>query len=220
MKNHFIQAQDDLKSMLSKAAAKVEEITHRAMKSVENLDIKIAQEIVEGDHEVDSNEVKIEEECLKILALHQPVASDLRTVITVLKVNIEIERIGDLAVSIAKRVLDMQRFQKDVTEKFEFGNMSKEVFLMLKKVLDSMMYQDVVAAAEVIKNDDIVDSMHHDNYLIAVNKIFKYPNLASYYLDCLTISRSLERIADCATNIAEDVIYMENGFIVRHQPEK
>jgi len=217
MKNHFIQAQDELKSMFSKAAAKVEEITHRAMKSVESLDVKTAQEIVDGDREVDENEVKIEEECLKILALYQPVASDLRTVITILKVNVEIERIGDLAVSIAKRTLDMQQFQKEITEKFYFDNMSKEVFLMLKKALDSMMYQDIVLAAEVIKNDDIVDSMHHDNYLIAVKKIFDYPKLASYYLDCLTISRSLERIADCTTNIAEDVIYMENGQIVRHQ---
>lgn len=216
MKAHFIQALEDLKNMLAEIAAKAEHAVHAAIEAVETDSQNLAARIIENDSEIDIAEIKIEEECLKILALYQPVASDLRQVITILKVNSELERVGDSAVNIADRVADMALYRKKNIEKLDFKRMVCEACSMLKKSLDSLAYHDANMAAAVIKADDSVDKIHRENYGIVRNFILKYPNESQYYMDCLTVSRCLERIADIATNIAEDVIYLESGNIVRH----
>ena len=213
---HFIHAIDNLKLMIAQITAKVEHSVHLAVNAVKERSVTIARNVIINDAEVNNMEIKIEEECLKILALYQPVAGDLRQVITILKINNEIERIGDLAVNIAERVPDMATYNLDKIENFEFDDMVDKVTEMLRKSLDSMTYYDVITAAEVIRLDDGVDEIHRDNYRKTREMILKHSQAADYYLDCLTVSRCLERIADSATNIAEDMIYLESGKIVRH----
>ncbi len=219
MNAHFIQALNDLKNMLSEVAAQAEQSVHLAVGAVEMNAPESALNVICNDSNIDDAEIRIEEECLKILALYQPVASDLRQVITILKVNNEIERVGDLAVNIAERVSDMAFYQERNIEKFEFHDMVSEACGMLKKSLDALAYHDLTAAAAVIGEDDAVDLLHRENYARVRNMILKHPGEAQYYMDCLTVSRCLERIADIATNIAEDVIYLESGRIVRHLHE-
>jgi len=219
MKAHFIQAMEDLKNMLAELAAKAENSVNSAVNAVEMNSPESAFMVLNNDREIDDAEIRIEEECLKILALYQPVASDLRQVITIFKVNNEIERVGDLAVNIAERSGDMAFYQERVIEKIDFHDMVSTACEMLKKALDSLAYHDVVMAAGVIKLDDKVDISHRENYRKVRELVLAHPNEAQYYLDCLTVSRCLERIADIATNIAEDVIYLESGRIVRHSHE-
>jgi len=216
MKTHFIQALEDLKNMLAEIALKAEAAVKKSIVAVEHGACADARQIVWDDSWIDAQEIRIEEECLKILALHQPVASDLRQVITILKVNNEIERIGDLAVNIADRVEDISLYMDGEMEKISFHKMSSLACEMLKNALDSLAYHDADMAAQVIQADDAVDELHKANYPIVRNSIIAHPQQAQYYMDCITISRCLERIADIATNIAEDVIYLESGHIVRH----
>ncbi len=219
MTAHFISALENLKKMLSLVAAKAEQAVHSAAESVRSNSAESALLVVLNDSEIDDSEIAIEEECLKVLALYQPVASDLRQVITILKVNNEIERVGDLAVNIAERVPDMAFYQEKNVEKVDFHDMVSKACGMLKQSLDSLAYHDSVKAAAVIEADDAVDTIHRGNYGKVREMILKHPQEAQYYMDCLTVSRCLERIADIATNIAEDVIYLETGRIVRHRHE-
>ncbi len=216
MKEHFLKALANLKSMITEIAVQAEHAVYQAIKAVENNNIAEAGKVIANDAVINDCEIRIEEECLKILALYQPVAGDLRQVITFLKVNNEIERVGDLAVNIAERTSGMAAYRNCNIEKFDFSDMVDKACGMLKKSLDSLAYHDVIVAAEVIGLDDEVDQIHHDNYGKVEAMILKHPQEAGYYMSCLTISRCLERIADIATNICEDVIYLEHGKIVRH----
>lgn len=219
MQIHFLQALDTLKTMLSQNAAYAEQAVHSAVNAVEHTSCESAFLVVHNDQRIDDMEIRIEEECLKILALYQPVASDLRQVVTILKVNNELERVGDLAVNIAERVEDILFYHEKPIEKMDFRDMVSQACGMLKKALDSLAYHDVALADEVIRSDDAVDLLHRNNYKTVRVCILQYPDEAQYYMDCLTVSRCLERIADIATNIAEDVIYLESGRIVRHRHE-
>jgi len=216
---HFISEIDNLTMLLLEVTSKAEHAVHLAIQATLSHDVPLAQKVIDSDDEIDVAEIRIEEECLKILALYQPVAGDLRKVITILKVNNEIERVGDLAVNIAERVFDMASYGENMAAKLDFEEMTSKACGMLKKSIDSLTYRDVDIAAEVISLDDEVDKLHHDAYLFVREKMLEHPNQSGYYLDCLTISRCLERIADTATNISEDVIYMERGIIVRHLHE-
>lgn len=217
MKAHFIQALSTLKEMIAEIAAKTEQAVLLAVDAVDSYNVSAAAQVIANDAEIDEAEIKIEEECLKILALHQPVAGDLRQVVAILKVNNEIERVGDLAVNIAERVADMALYREREIEKIDFRDMVSKARNMLKQALDAMIYHDVAIAMKVIQSDDEVDDIHRGNYGKTREMILRYPNEAQYYMDCLTVSRCLERIADSATNICEDVIYQEKGQIVRHQ---
>lgn len=216
MKGHFNNALDNLKSMLGTMSAHAEEAVILSGKAVAETSLNHAAQVISGDEKIDTMEIQIEEECLKILALHQPVASDLRQVITILKVNNELERVGDLAVNMAERVSNLESFKAQNIEKIDFCDMLHLACGMLKDALDSLVYHDIELAQAVIERDEKVDQIHHDNYGVVRTLILKYPQYAQYYLNGLTISRCLERIADIATNIAEDVIYLESGKIVRH----
>jgi phosphate transport system protein len=162
--------------------------------------------------------VDVEEECLKILALYQPVASDLRYIIAVLKINQDLERIGDLAVHIAERALFLCR-QPRITIPVRLEQMADKTENLLKKVLDAFVNLDEAAAREVCAADNEVDNMNQEIFQQVKEAIMKNPQLFESLLQIMHISRHLERIADHATNIAEDLIYLIEGRIVRHAPE-
>lgn len=216
MKEHFIRALNGLKSMLLNLASSSEEALKLSIEAVDTHNNALAQKVIDNDELLDMEEIKIEEECLKILALYQVVATDLREVVTILKVNNELERVGDLAVNIAEIVHDISKFEDSEIEKIDFSSMVTKVRYMLQKSIDSMTYHDGEEAKTILKYDDEVDAIHYANRELIQNLILKHPDKSTYYLHCLTISRCLERIGDIATNICEDVIYLEYGKIVRH----
>lgn len=212
----YLQRQiDDLKKRILSLSAVVEESFHEAIHSLEQMDTELAQSVIVRDAEVNEMEVDLEEECLKVLALHQPVAIDLRFIVAVLKINNDLERISDLSVNIAQRTQGLGSF-KPIPVPFALFDMAAKVESMLKKSLDSLVNLDSNLAREVCYLDDEVDAMHKDNYDLVKNQIRQYPEQLDPLIEYLSISRHLERIADLTTNIAEDVLYMVEGEIIRH----
>ena len=207
-----------LKEKIIYMGTEVEDRVYRATLSLINRNDKMAEAVLAGDQEIDLLEVTIEEDCLKLLALHQPVANDLRFIISVLKINSDLERVGDLAVGIAERSLYLID-QPAITIPFDMSAMMNTVESMLTRSIEALVNQDVQKAYRVRAEDDRVDTMNREMYALVTTEIPKYPECINILLQNLSISRHLERIADHASNIAEDVIYMVNAEIVRHSPE-
>jgi len=215
MTRHFQKELMKIKKMVLSLGAAVEERVQMAKAAIDDRDAQLARKIIKQDFEIDEMEVEVEEECLKILALHQPVAVDLRFLIAVIKINNDLERIGDQAVNIAERVVSITK--QDPTDfVFDYSSMAEKAQIMLKMSLDALVNMDVDLALKVCLLDDEVD----DIKVIAYNKIkaamAQNPDNLGYYINLLLISRHLERLADHTTNIAEEVIYMIEGEIVRH----
>ncbi len=215
MARHFQKELEKVKKMILSLGAMVEERVRQSWKAIETLDPEIAQQIIRTDHEIDEMEVEIEEECLKIMALHQPVAIDLRFLIAVIKINNDLERIADEAVNIAERVatLDKHRTPKFF---FDYEPMAATTEEMLKLSLDALVNMDVDIAFKVVTMDDEVDDIHRQAYGLIRDEMKGHPEQIIFLMNFYLISRHLERIADHATNIAEEVIYLIEGEIVRH----
>lgn len=212
----FLQKEfDKLKKTMLTLCALVEEDVQKAAKSVAERDASLAGQVIRQDVTVDQMEVEVEEECLKILALHQPVAADLRFVIAVLKLNNDLERIGDMAVNIAEQAQALAG-QAPIEIPFDLTGMVKKAQAMLRKSLDALINRDEVLAREVLAADDEVDAIHRQMYGLVGKQVQAKPERTEALLRLLSVSRSVERIADNATNIAEDVIYLVQGQIVRH----
>ncbi len=206
---------DKLKSKILNVCSQVEQNVEKAVTSVSKGDIKLAQDVIESDEQIDQKEIEVEEECLKILALHQPVAIDLRYVIAILKINNDLERIGDLAVNIAEQSIAIHEV-KTFEIPIDFKDMVNKVQKMLTGSLDAMVNVDEEKAQEVLDSDDEVDKIHLKNYKLVSEKVMEQPGQATLMMRVTSVSRNLERIADYATNIAEDVMYMIRGKIIRH----
>jgi phosphate transport system protein len=215
MTQHMQRELDNLKKMILALSAVAEESVQKAARSLETLDVPLAEEVIGSDDLVDQMEVDLEEECLKVLALHQPVAIDLRFIIAVLKINNDLERIADLAVNIAERTVGLSGMSR-VEIPFDFAGMARRAETMLNMSLDALVQLDTGIAHQVIALDDEVDAMHSANYGLIKAQILARPETLDALIQHLSLSRHLERIADLATNIAEDVIYMIDGVIVRH----
>jgi phosphate transport system protein len=216
---HYWQREiENLKKLVLSLGAIVEEQIQRAMLALERRDTELATEVAARDREVDALEIVIEEECLKILALYQPVANELRFVISVLKMNIDLERIGDLASNIAKRARYLSRKEKiDMIKDFDI--IAGKVQDMVKKSLDALVNSDEKLAREVIAADDEVDRLTKQILKLTITAIEKDPLRTKDYFSVRSISKNLERMADSATNIAEDVVYLCSGEIIRHAEE-
>lgn len=212
---HFFRELDQIKRSLLSLCAIVEEQVRDAVRALLQRDEELAGRVEYRDKDVDGREIEIEEECLKILALYQPVAVDLRLLVAALKINNDLERIGDLAVNIARKgraLADVPAF----TIPFDLGGMSEKVEAMLHDSLDALVNLDANLANDVCSRDDAVDAMKREIRVGAEEMIRKNPDDTPPLMRVMAAARNLERIADCATNIAEDVIYMIEGKIVRH----
>ena len=213
---HMIKEIETLKKLILEMGAKVEKNLHDAVAAVESMEVRAAERLIQSDEEVDKMEIDIEEECLKCLALHQPVAGDLRLVISILKINNELERINDVSVNIAERVVDLAGLPR-IKVPFDLGTMAEKVQWMLSKSLDSLINTDVAQVKSVIQRDDEIDARHRSVYHVIRDEIQKHPEHIDVLIQFPSLSRYLERVADLACNIAEDVIYMVEGDIVRHE---
>jgi phosphate transport system protein len=216
MTKHFQNEIQRLKKKILHLAAMVEENLQIAVTSVMDHDLELARKVIDSEPLVDAQEVEVEEECLKILALHQPVAADLRYIIAVLKINNDLERIADLAVNIAERCTILAG-HSTVAAPFDLDEMLAMTLKMVRNSVDALVLSDTQKANHVCVSDDEIDERHELAFRVVQDKIKSNPDAAEYYVSLLSVSTYLERIADHSTNIAEDVIYMIEGEIVRHQ---
>jgi phosphate transport system protein len=216
---HLQREIENLKKEILTLGALVEQTVRNATLALETRDEVLARNVIEKDTRTDQKEVEVEESCLKILALYQPVAIDLRFIIAVLKINNDLERVGDLAVNIAERAAFLAT-QPRVSVSLDFAGMANKAQLMLKESLDALVNMSADLARQVCASDDEIDTMNRQMYLTVQDGIRQHPEQLESLIHLLSASRHLERIADHATNIAEDVIYMIEGEIVRHKAEE
>jgi len=216
MSKHLQRDLDHLNTELLKISSMVEEMIDKATQALIERRHELADEVVGSDEYVDQLEVHVEEDCLKMLALHQPVAVDLRRIATVMKVNNDLERIADLAVSIAQRAKAMDEFPA-----FPIPDQLPSIVAlstqMVRGAMDAFVNMDVGSARRIMALDATVDQLNRDIIVELQITMQKKPQLVAAALHCFSAVRHVERIADHATNIAEDVVYLVEGDIVRHR---
>lgn len=206
---------ESLKQKILFVGTLVEEAIAKAVTALVKRDRTLAAAVIAADDEIDRMEVDVEEEVIRILAIYQPVAADLRFVVAVLKINNDLERMGDLAQNIAKRVVFITNCKR-IDLPTDFHPMATNVQRMVKQSLDALVNADAGLARQVIDADDEVDGMRGTIQDQIEKEIAQRPDQTECLMRLLSVSRHLERLADMATNIAEDVIYMVEGSIVRH----
>lgn len=218
MSEHLQKEMTGLKERVLRLCASVEHQLARAVAALRERDTELARGVIAADPEIDRMEVLLEEDALEILALQQPVAIDLRVIVASIKINADLERIGDLAVNIAERA-EYLASRGAVADGLDFATMSEQVMTMLRGALDAFVRMDVDAARRVCAADDEVDAMNRAMYDTVKAAIERGSSEANALVHLLSVSRHLERIADHATNIAEEVIHVATGEIVRHKAE-
>jgi phosphate transport system protein len=217
MSKHLERDLDNLQRDLITLAASVEEAILKAATALKERQPALAQEVIDGDNAIDQEENLIEEECLKMLALHQPVAVDLRRITAALKINAELERMGDLAEDIAERALQLARLPPvEVPDKLQ--RMTDLAGSMVRQSLDAFVNLDAHLARLVCRLDDEVDRYNNEIIEELIQIMRSAPAMVEPCLSLFSATRHVERIADHATNIAEDVVYLVEGEIIRHRP--
>jgi len=212
---HFLREMDRLNGRLIGIGNKIETQVSMAFHAIIQLDEAAARRVIKGDVEIDNIEIQMEEECLKLLALYQPVASDLRFIVSVLKINTDLERIGDHAKNIAEIAIKLSAEPAmEIPESMHA--IYKQARLMLRKTLLAFVEADYELAAKVLEMDDEVDKMCSAELPRQIELIQERPEDAGQRLMLLSVCRQLERIGDHASNIAEDVVYLLSGDIIRH----
>jgi len=216
MSKHLDRELDALRSDLITQFGLVEQMIHTAVRALSERRAILCDDVISQDATVDANDIRFEEECLKLLALHQPVASNMRWLFTVVKVNNELERMADLACNIAERARSLEQYPIFPVPE-ELDQMAAGATQMVKQALDSFIEGDVEKSREVIAADDEVDRMNRVVIDLLHEKMRENPDFIAPAVHCFSASRHLERIADLAVNISEEVIYLVLGDIVRHK---
>jgi phosphate transport system protein len=217
MSKHLERDLESLQRDILAQAASVEEAIHKAIRALQERDVDLAQSVIDGDTEIDEKENHVEEECLKMLALHQPVAVDLRRIAAAMFINLDLERMADLAEDIAERALALSRLPRiPIPEKLQ--RMTDLTTSMVRQSLDAFVTIDVKLARLVYRLDDEVDRYNDAIIEELIVLMQGSAEMVQPGLSLFSATRHLERIADHATNIAEEVIYLVEGEIVRHRP--
>jgi len=216
MSKHLKRDLELLEKSVLLLAGQVEESFRRSVTALVDRRKELAERVIAGDREIDLREVEIEEDCLKALALHQPVATDLRFIAACLKIDSDLERIGDLATNIAERSIAFQLLGS-VDVPAGFREMADAVARMLRRSIDAFVQGDATLARRICEDDDLVDEMNRRMINEILSQMHQDHRAVEPLLHLFSISKYIERIADHATNIAEDVIYLVEGDIVRHK---
>ena len=216
MSIHLIRDLDHLHRMILTMCASVEELIHSAVEALHKPNYDRARQVMAMDDGIDRMDVEIEEECLKLLALHQPVAIDLRRITTVLKIGGELERVADLGVSIAERASGIASCG-EITVPDNLKDMSRQSLDMLHRSIDAYVHLDVRTAREGCAQDESIDNLNREIIEELTRLMQRQPASVEAALHLFSASRQIERIADHATNIAEDVVYLVQGEIIRHR---
>jgi phosphate transport system protein len=215
MRTRFQQGLDELRSRLLRMGGLAEQAVDRASQAYIDRDLSRCQMVLEGETQINITEREIDELAFDLLAMQQPMAVDLRFILAVTKINSDLERVGDQAVNIAERVMDLVEIPK-ADLPVDIPRMSAAVAAMVRRALESFIEGKAELAQAVLEMDNVVDRMKDEAFIILVKAMNEQPNITRQALDALLIARNLERVADHATNIAEDVIFWVRGADVRH----
>ncbi|MGA2232834.1 MAG: phosphate signaling complex protein PhoU [Tepidisphaeraceae bacterium] len=215
MSVHLSQLLDDLKARVARMSTLVYQLVETSVESLLQVDARLAQQAIAQDDRIDAEEVEVERSCIDLLALQQPAAGDLRLVTTTIKVNSDFERIADCAVNVAQRIPPLSRLQ-NYEPPTDLRLMSNSVLATLRDTIKAFNLQDEALARQVLRSDDVVDALYHQIVQDNVNLMEQNGQDANTDVSNIMIAKNLERIADHCTNIAEDVIYVHTGRIIRH----
>ena len=216
MTRHFLRAIEDLNKDVLLMGGTVEATVSRAVRAFLDRNVHEAQLVIEGDRDINLQELRIDEECLKMLALYQPTARDLRFVTGTMKIINDLERVADLAVNVAERAIVLAELPPRETPS-AFVEMADRARTMLTASLDGLVRRDTARAMEVLRMDEPVDALLRSMFDELEADMAKHPENLRADLQILSASKNIERIADHASNVAEDVVYMVEGNIIRHR---
>jgi len=216
MRQHFQDELTTLRQNLLDIAQLVEDSITNALISFQEKKTDLANQVIEEDNKINDEEVRFEEECLKILALYQPVAIDLRVIVAYLKINNDLEKVGDLSANIAAKAHFLSRNDLKNSIDIDFNLMGNRTKKLFKDSLDCLVHLNTDIARKVIASDDEIDDMKRSYSRTITEAMKKSPDDIEILLRYLSVVRALERIADMAVNLAEDVIYVVEGDIIRH----
>ncbi len=215
MRTRFQQGLDELRQKLLRMGGLAEQAVDRACQAYLDRDLNRCQMVLEGETQINISEREIDEKAFDLLAMQQPMAVDLRFILAVTKINADLERVGDQAVNIAERVMDMVSLPA-VDLPVDIARMSAAVSAMVRRALESFIEAKAELAQAVLEMDNVVDRMRDEAFIVLVKTMNERPETTRQALDALLVARNLERVADHATNIAEDVIFWVRGADVRH----
>jgi phosphate transport system protein len=218
-RTHFEQQLDKLTGRLVAMSRLIEKMIENAMDAVRERDAAKAEAIVLGDREIDATEVEIEEACVELMALQQPMAGDLRRLVAILKINNDLERIGDHAVNIAQATQRLIGRNSDWSLPIELSEAAVIADDMLRDVLDAFVQHDADKARSVLQRDDRVDQLYESHMRSMITMMMESPRRIGVALSLIFIASNIERVADLATNIGEDVVYLVEGKTIRHGTE-
>src|ERR1700744_3745350 len=215
---HFVEELDQLKTKLLEMSSLVEASIQRSISAVIHKDRSVAEEVFRNEARINAIELEIDEFAINLLALHQPMAADLRLIVAALKINTDLERMGDLSVSIAQRATSLME-EPVIKPMVDIPHIAGLVQSMVRKSLDAFVMRDADLARSVLASDDAVDDLRSASFHELVSFMERDPQNIKAALDMLAITRNLERLADHSTNIAEDVLFLVKGIDVRHHAE-
>ncbi|MCG2707906.1 MAG: phosphate signaling complex protein PhoU [Syntrophaceae bacterium] len=219
MQRHFDEELEKLKEKILKMSSLVEKAIHLSIKALVDRESELAQQIIKSDDQVNMLEIEIDEFSLKLLALRQPQAGDLRLITSIMKINNDLERIGDLAVNISERTIELLKFPI-VKPLIDIPRMAEIAQGMVKDSLDAFVNRDSKLARSVCERDDKVDNLNDQIFRELLTYMLQDPKTIERAVDLILVGRNLERIADHATNICEDVIYIVDGKTIKHHIEE
>ena len=217
-RRHFHEELSDMKVRLLTMSGEAEAALALAVEAYLERNVEKAQRVLEGDQAIDALEVEIEEKCISLLALQQPMAKDLRMLTASLKISNDLERVGDHAVNIAESAIRLKTF-RPITPEPELIEMSRLAREMLSDALEAFIRGDTEAAREIGRRDDRVDALQHSTFRIMLTHMMEDPQTIGAGVQTFIVTRNLERVADLATNIAEDVVFLVEGKSIKHHAE-
>jgi len=218
METHFQQELNKLKEQILKMGGLAEQAIKNAVEALVKRDTPLAEKTIAEDRHINEMEIAIDEQCLKLLALHQPLAADLRFITSAMRINYELERIGDQAVNIAERVILLNQ-EPQLKPYIDIPRMAEITKKMVKDVLDAFVNRDPVLARKVCERDDEVDALNDQVFRELLTYMMADPKTITRAVYLIIISRCLERIADHTTNIAEGIIFMVKALVIKHHAD-
>jgi len=215
MHRHFDDELKDLKAKLLRMGGMVEDQIQGALRALVERDSRLAREIIENDHQVNALDVEVDEDCLRLLALQQPTARDLRLVTTAMKISTELERMSDLAENVCERAIELNE-EPQLKPYIDIPRMANWALQMVREALDAFVISDPALARKVTADDDFIDDLTQQLFRELLSFMIENPQTITRAIRITFIAKYLERIADHATNVAELVVYMVEGKIIRH----
>lgn len=219
MERHFDEELNELKMRLLLMGGRAETVVHKAIDALKSRDADLAEEVIRDDSAIDALEVEIDERCVRLLALRQPVGQDLRFIISALKIVNDLERVGDHAVNIAQSAIKLSK-EPELKPLVDIPRMAAISTRMLTEALDAFVRNDAAAARRILVEDDEVDHLKSQMFRELLSYMLEKPATITRALELILVSRNLERVADLATNVAEEVVFIAEARVVKHHMEE